>query len=732
MTKTIQQQPFAIDPRNHSFALQYYRTLQTEYQYIDIIRTGVEDRLGVNKTIRSENLYINHKFSESPISAGQEDPNTENLIGFYDVIKKYQRLVILGDPGIGKTTLVSRLTTIFTDLSIQFPKTYNFPIPFPITLREFNFSKAQNFKDFLQKQYFESEQLKECKPDMDLIETALSSGQAFIIFDGIDEVVNPEQRKHLAEMILKLFEQYPDNKVWFTSRILGFDLGEFFFDNFSNKKDSELSLTLDIHDIGKKSKSFSYNLTKVKKLNIQQLYLAPFTDAQISQFAHFWAVQYHPQKSDQSKYAKEFVTSLERHPKIKAVARIPFLLTMMSLYFRINRRFPDGRVQLYKQIAKVYLDELRTRNLSQFKSELTLNEQMVGLSAIAYQMQKLRAEDEENSNIIISRQQAEDFFKAGLKAFGLCGNKANINELVQHYFDGLNKRSEILIPKSATQYAFIHLSYQEYFAAEYWYRRYQKIKSTSFKTEHKKEKQALFDEIFLASKKDSNVESIELFFECFKSDEASYIPEEIDYVFKEVFERYFEERDYLFEYSHDKTLFNIVSNAFVNEAISTNTLHQIKSLNIWGINQLNIEVLTKIKNLELLFLNDKIFSDLSPLKGLQNLQMLGFGSTQVSDLSPLKGLQNLQSLDFSETQVSDLSPLKGLQNLQSLYFRSTQASDLSPLKDLQNLQVLDFGSTQVSDLSPLKGLQNLKYIQCDKDVDVSPLKHLKNLTIKRI
>jgi len=716
LTKAAQQQQYAINPHNNRFTLQYYRILQREYQYIDIIRTGVQDRLGVNKTIRSDNLYINHRFSESYINAAQEEPDKENLLNFYDVIKQYQRLVVLGDPGIGKTTMVSRIATIFTDLSLQFPETYDFPIPFPVTLREFNFSKKQNFKDFLKNQYFKTDKLKECEPDWRLIETALKTGQAFIIFDGIDEISNPTQRKHLAEMILELFEQYPDNKVWFTSRILGFDSFKF----FSKKDETEQKIIETETQLFKKHESVEDHLKGIKKLldpqvfkifnnlNIKELYLAPFTNSQINQFARFWAVQYHPRHSDQSKYAQEFVTALEKHTKIKALARIPFLLTMMSLYFKINRRFPDGRVQLYKQIAKVYLDEMRTRNLPQFVSEFTLNEQMVGLSAIAYEMQKLRAEDKKKPNIIISREQAEQFFRQGLEGFGLCSNKENVGEYVKSYFDGLNKRSEILIPKSETQYAFIHLSYQEYFAAEYWYRRYQKIKSTSFKNDHKVEKKALFDEISKAANQDSYAEAIELFFECFKSDESSYIPEEIDYVFNEVFGRYFK-RYFGVYYSPHKIIYHIITNAFINQAISLTTLHSIGALNISGINQINFKIIRQLKNLEILRFDDKT----------------------ITDLSPLKDFSRLWSLYFARTQVNDLSPLSELYNLESLFFWNTQVNDLSPLKDLSQLRELYISDTKISDLSPLKGLQHLKYLSCDKGLDVSPLKHLKDLEISK-
>jgi Leucine-rich repeat (LRR) protein len=74
----------------------------------------------------------------------------------------------------------------------------------------------------------------------------------------------------------------------------------------------------------------------------------------------------------------------------------------------------------------------------------------------------------------------------------------------------------------------------------------------------------------------------------------------------------------------------------------------------------------------------------------------------VQDLSPLSKLLQLQSLYLNWTEVHDLSPLSKLLQLQSLYLWKTQVQDLSPLKKLKNLSELTVKNDV--DRSPIQNL----------------------------
>ena len=80
--------------------------------------------------------------------------------------------------------------------------------------------------------------------------------------------------------------------------------------------------------------------------------------------------------------------------------------------------------------------------------------------------------------------------------------------------------------------------------------------------------------------------------------------------------------------------------------------------------------------------------DIAPLADLIELQLLSLWETTVSDLSPLSNLTGLQVLHLDRTPVSDLSPLSNLIGLQSLSLLGTTVSDLTSLSNLTGLQIL--------------------------------------------
>ena len=94
-------------------------------------------------------------------------------------------------------------------------------------------------------------------------------------------------------------------------------------------------------------------------------------------------------------------------------------------------------------------------------------------------------------------------------------------------------------------------------------------------------------------------------------------------------------------------------------------------------------------------------TDFIPLTRLTNLQALWLLDTQVADAAPLAQLTNLQRLDLSRTEVADAAPLAGLTNLRELSLSGTQVADAAPLARLTNLQSLDLSGTQVADAAPL-------------------------------
>lgn len=152
----------------------------------------------------------------------------------------------------------------------------------------------------------------------------------------------------------------------------------------------------------------------------------------------------------------------------------------------------------------------------------------------------------------------------------------------------------------------------------------------------------------------------------------------------------------------------------------------------WHIKPLNdISALTRLSELEHLYISSKTLGDLSSLEKLTKLTALAVGCPEVHDLTFIGRMTKLNWLDFnSQHAFSNLSILDKLINLESLYLAGTQVTDLSPLENLANINTLGLSNTNITDISPLAMLRNLKILfldECTRIEDFSVLKKLKKL-----
>ncbi len=128
-------------------------------------------------------------------------------------------------------------------------------------------------------------------------------------------------------------------------------------------------------------------------------------------------------------------------------------------------------------------------------------------------------------------------------------------------------------------------------------------------------------------------------------------------------------------------------------------------------------------------LSSPAIHDIRPVAGLTSLRRLYLAGTHVTTIAPLAGMKSLEYLNLSFTLVSDLTPLIGLLSLKTLYCVGTPMSDYSPLAELKTLEQLSVSSSPVSDLSPLAGLTPLQDLNVagTQVSDLAPLSGLPNL-----
>ena len=143
----------------------------------------------------------------------------------------------------------------------------------------------------------------------------------------------------------------------------------------------------------------------------------------------------------------------------------------------------------------------------------------------------------------------------------------------------------------------------------------------------------------------------------------------------------------------------------------------------------NINPLKDVDSFKTIYIHETRVTSLHPLIGMKSLTLLSLWRTLVSDLSPVAELTNLEHLDFSNTRVADLTPLSALKKLNWLDCGLTKATDLKPISGLINLKHLRLDSLQLQSFIPLQGLVGLEYLSL-KSVpldDLAPFAYLKSL-----
>lgn len=167
----------------------------------------------------------------------------------------------------------------------------------------------------------------------------------------------------------------------------------------------------------------------------------------------------------------------------------------------------------------------------------------------------------------------------------------------------------------------------------------------------------------------------------------------------------------------------------------------LKDLNVHDLKDPYVlQNMTELRKLRIFDSGCVITKNTSYLQNLTNLENLELLQTGTKDLSFLKHLTKMKRIMFyNEDLFSDLTPLKNLKNLKVLIFSGLGTSysdlnDISPLSGLNSLEKLDISYTNVTDISPLYGLSSLEQIsienledKLDADTTIRVLKSMNKL-----
>ncbi len=218
----------------------YYQALLDRHRYLNMKGMGVSDRVPLRLPLLD--LYV-------PLKARLELPEGETwrrdlqLAGrqlqggddaaamrlsaptpVLDLLQKQDGLIVLGDPGAGKTTFLKFLAL---GLALGRGDALGLGERLPLLVPLSAYANALSLRDALRLDDFIAEYLHESGGDLpfgDMLKAALDAGRALVLLDGLDEVKEPALRHHVAERVADFysFHRRAGNKFILTSRVVGY------------------------------------------------------------------------------------------------------------------------------------------------------------------------------------------------------------------------------------------------------------------------------------------------------------------------------------------------------------------------------------------------------------------------------------------------------------------------------------------------------------------------------
>ncbi|MGW7202315.1 NACHT domain-containing protein [Streptomyces sp. NPDC054837] len=133
-------------------------------------------------------------------------------------------LVVLGDPGAGKSTLVRYAALALAGGPADRPLAdLAGRVPLVVELRQYAEEqwRHSSFEDFLAHLH-EAYTLSVPRP---VQEELLTNGRALVVFDGLDELFDPTVRARTSQRIAAFAARYPSARIVVTSRVIGYQRG---------------------------------------------------------------------------------------------------------------------------------------------------------------------------------------------------------------------------------------------------------------------------------------------------------------------------------------------------------------------------------------------------------------------------------------------------------------------------------------------------------------------------
>jgi formylglycine-generating enzyme required for sulfatase activity len=368
------------------------------------------------------------------------------------------RVVLLGDPGSGKSTFVNVLAHVLCNDALYpkgnwlehlpgWPQEDGRLTPILIVLRDFarvlpdplpDQAEPAHLWSFIQIRLDAQRLNKAAEPLHDLLE----KGKCLLLLDGLDEMPNQPLRLFMRDAVRVFLKRYPGNRALITCRVLSYQPPQ-------KQNQPDLRLT-----------------------EVTYFELAPFDEKKIHRFVEGWYTELGRLGTLPLEEVPVMISRLQQaveRPDLQRLAPNPLLLTVMALVHSHKGRLPDARALLYEETVDILLwrweqvkmggreetSQLRKLLLEAGRTDVDLKRV---LWEIAFQCHS-------GSNVD-NNESLADIGELRLQRALADLNKDDLN-WAQQIIETIKVRAGLLIERVPEVFTFPHRTFQEYFAGAY-------------------------------------------------------------------------------------------------------------------------------------------------------------------------------------------------------------------------------------------------------------------------
>lgn len=340
-----------------------------------------------------------------------------------NIFKSDKHLIILGDPGAGKSLLVKFLIVqmLNGNTSSIGLRQYEHFIPFRIELRKYNEvrenrSIVEYLADILTKEY-------QTTIKVEHLSNILLNFHSLIFFDGLDEIFNVSHKSKVKENIEAFSSMFIKSKSIVTSRFIGY------------------------HDI-------KFNSKKFDEFAIQN-----FKNGQINELVRKF---YTTQVANSEKRLKAInicLTQIEKDVDDDLKSN-PLIMTLILILSSNNIVIPDSKLEIYEACTKTLVDTIDTKE-KELTFEMPIKHKRLAFAHLAYwQYEAL------TKNKIINYDNAVKSLSSFLLEKGEVSEYTEAEEKSKRFLEYAEKRSIYFEDN------FTHKTFLEYYTADYLYINY--------------------------------------------------------------------------------------------------------------------------------------------------------------------------------------------------------------------------------------------------------------------